>query len=265
MKSPQIDPLFLLQNYLRIRLKKLNWTYKILAQKIGVSEVTVKRWLSQKKGFALKDFFNICAVLELEPLEFMSDYFSSSGYGEEYTLEQEENFYQNPLDLYIFIRLIVGVSVMSLEKQFSKKKLTSSLQRLESVKLIIRGLKGSIRILRKGPYRIRENGKLGRSLYSQFQKNMFHHFQQFSKNKDLASLEDPSLLRFFEVYLTSEQAYEFANDLVKVLHKYRTICFLNLEKNKKSEELKPYGGILSLGHFDFWGETILSLKQENET
>jgi transcriptional regulator with XRE-family HTH domain len=57
---------------IRAQLRTRGWTYRELAEKLGVSEPTVKRDLS-KGGFSLHRLDDICAVLEVSLSQLLTD------------------------------------------------------------------------------------------------------------------------------------------------------------------------------------------------
>ena len=50
---------------IRLRLKSLNMTYATLGEKLGISEVTVKRYFSEER-MTLDTLDDICRVLDVE-------------------------------------------------------------------------------------------------------------------------------------------------------------------------------------------------------
>ena len=60
-----------LATYIRSRRKNLNMTQKELAEKVGVSMNTVARWERGETEPSFSDFLKLCAVLGMNPMDFM--------------------------------------------------------------------------------------------------------------------------------------------------------------------------------------------------
>ena len=68
-------------NRLRVVLAERDLTNKWLADKMGVSEMTVSRWVSNKRQPPLEQLFVIASALEVSPRELINETIISEQYG----------------------------------------------------------------------------------------------------------------------------------------------------------------------------------------
>ena len=160
------------------RAKSQGLTQQSLAQKLGVSLPTIKRWysggtmtldalrkLSNEVGITLTEIFS--SIEEGKAQQF------------NYTPEQELYFSENPSYLAFFDNLLRGHSPQQIQKKFnlSEKKVINFLGRLEKLKLIEWQPKNKARLLVQGEPVWKPGGPLATKMRSDI-------FQSFLRSEN---------------------------------------------------------------------------------
>lgn len=124
---------------IRLRLKALNMTYATLGEKLGISEVTVKRYFSEER-MTLDTLDDICRVLDVEITELLNDRRETlKDQKQTFTYEQEEFLAQDDLNAIVFFKIARGYSFAELFVNADDMERQSTLQilrNLESLSLI---------------------------------------------------------------------------------------------------------------------------------
>jgi transcriptional regulator with XRE-family HTH domain len=236
-----------LKSFLKRKLRQKEMTYHDLAMQIGVSEVTIKRWLTLR-DLKLTQLGKIAKVLDFSIFDFIEDGFTKEGILEEYTLEQEQYFVKNPTAAYIFLKSLMGYGLDEISKtaQVSRTQFLRLLKEMEKVGVLELWPGDEIRVRLRGPFRFRNQGPNARCYAPLFEKILLTHF-----GNDLGS---EGAFRPFEMYLQRATALEFKRELLNVLEKYRQISALEYRGKKKVE---PVAGIIGIDLFDAWSEVFL--------
>jgi transcriptional regulator with XRE-family HTH domain len=228
---------------LREVLKAKGFTYAALAKKLGVSEVTIKRWFTGKGG-TLKDIFAICEAIgisfhDLSALakeEEEIDYILSTN--------QEKLFAKDPGLFGFFKRLHAGENPKILAKiwKLDSSKLFKILRRLESVDLLEVLPGNQVRLKTRGTIRYSHQGPLAQAILRPQISQYLDHIDRFLKNKDVC-------LHSAEVELSENHIKEFVAEIHQLGAKYRARAARdkNLLPQKK---LKPVRWLFAFAPYE---------------
>jgi transcriptional regulator with XRE-family HTH domain len=176
---------------LRDRAKALGLSQRRLADALGISTATLKRWFAGH-GIALSDLFRLMEILEVDLSTLAALVPAELNRGFVYTAEQEALFLKHPSTLAYFDKLLAGETPESLRKKhgLTLRATQRYLRHLEEVQLIQRQL-SAVRVLVKGEPRWRPGGKLA----ERFRRNAIGSFlEQAERRRDGISMSLHRLL-----------------------------------------------------------------------
>jgi transcriptional regulator with XRE-family HTH domain len=164
-------------NVLKRYLKAKGITYNILAEKMGLSEATIKR-LFAKQSFSLLRLEKICNILDLDfhDLAMMMKQ-DSQNRSKILSTDQEYVLAENPKLVTFFYFLVNGWSLdqIILEYEISKTEATGFLVKLDNLKLIEWQPGGRIRVLVSKNIFWQENGPLWNLYQKKIQKDFLDY------------------------------------------------------------------------------------------
>jgi transcriptional regulator with XRE-family HTH domain len=121
---------------LRLRLKSLNMTYAALGEKIGLSEVTVKRYFSEER-MNLDTLDDICRVLNVEISELLSDRRQSiKNQKQAFTFEQEQFLADDDRHAIVYFKVARDYSFDQLFEGLSDEERRMTLQILRDLEAL---------------------------------------------------------------------------------------------------------------------------------
>ena len=124
---------------IRLRLKSLNMTYATLGEKLGISEVTVKRYFSEER-MTLDTLDDICRVLDVDITELLSDRKEElKSQKQAFTFEQEEFLAENDQNAVVYFKIARGYPFADLFENaddHERQTILKTLRDLESLSLI---------------------------------------------------------------------------------------------------------------------------------
>lgn len=200
---------------LREVLKAKNFTYAMLAKKLNVSEVTVKRIFSTQ-NCNLQSIFKICDLIGISFFDLAALSNQEQELDYVLTTEQEKFFAANPAYFGILRSLHRGVSPDSLAKQWglTSQRLFQILRKLEKLNLLEVHPRNQIRMKIVGNIRFQHQGPLARKIMRPQILQFLDHVDVVLKNKDVC-------MHSAEV----ELSVKHISDLVEEIHalgaKYR--------------------------------------------
>ena len=106
---------------LKDQYKALGWTQSKLAQKLGVSLPTIKRWF-KGEGIGISEVNHLCELIGVQLSEVISQVEAPRQKFFKYTLEQEEYLARHPRCLAFFDCLLRGMSVSRLQKKYNLRR-----------------------------------------------------------------------------------------------------------------------------------------------
>ena len=231
-------------------------TYLDLATKIGVSEVTVKRWLT-RQDVKLERLAEIGRTLGFELTDLVQSDFLEIELAEEYSLEQELFFVGNSRPALLFLKLLVGFELRAVQRLIgmSETELIRSLRALEKIKVLEMLPGDKVRVQLKGPFRWRGDGPMMRHYFPILRDTLYRHFaSQFEQMQDRPKASGYGVFRPFEMYLQHTTATQLSRELMVLLEKYRQISAFEYRSKKHVE---PVAGLVAVDGFDAWAEIHL--------
>lgn len=216
--TPHTDSKKLL-NTLREVLKSKKITYAMLAKKLKVSEVTVKRIFSSQ-NCNLQTVFKICDLIEISFFDLAA--LSQQDKEVDYVLtsEQEKFFAENPAYFGILRSLHRGVSSEEIAKQWdlNSQRLFRVLRQLEKLGLLDVLPKNQVHMKTAGNLRFQHQGPLARKILRPQIDQFLDHVDVVLKNKDVC-------MHSVEVELSKEHIAELVEEIHALGAKYRARAF----------------------------------------
>lgn len=200
---------------LREVLKAKEVTYAVLAKKLGVSEVTVKRWLTGH-GFSLQNIFAICDAIGVS-------FFDISALAKEdreidyvLSLDQEKAFAKNPGLFGFLTQLHRGEKPKTLAKVWNLKsaELFKVLRRLEKLDVLEVLENEDVRLKIKGNIRYAHQGPLAKAILRPQISQFLGHIDATLRNKDVC-------YHSAEVELSENHIKELVAEIHQLGAKYR--------------------------------------------
>lgn len=241
----------MLRGFLRTQLKLQQKTYAQLATCLGVTETTVKRWMTNR-DISVETLNKICSALNLNTAFLIDQCSHDLGVGHFYTEEQEQYFATHPKEFLVFIKLLTGSNLMDVQTQcgYTEARLRKMLRQLETIKVLKLLINNKVEVLIKGPFQWRADGLLEKAYANKLGHFVLSHFLR--KHKFTYDFKKQNILpvfRPFEMYLDETNAQEFGKALMQVFYKYRAIS--RSMKQYPSKKI-PVSGVVALDFLDSW-------------
>jgi transcriptional regulator with XRE-family HTH domain len=257
-----------LRDFIKFKLRLKGLTYKQLAKKLKLSEVTVKRWMSDR-AFTILDLVQMGKVLDFGFFEVIRSDYSNLGQFSKFSHEQESHLVRHPQHQLLLIKLRDG---LELNAACEKAEITLSaalkyLRALEEQELLEFWPGDKIKIKLKGPFQLLKDGPIAKIHFAKLRDYLFEHFK---KNfPPLSEIESPNSLRTFrpfEFSLTEGSNRNFVRELESLIGKYDQISTFECARKEKVE---PVSVIIAVDRHDAWKNVLhreRSLKvSENDT
>lgn len=195
-----------------IRLRKL--TYKMLAERLGVSELTIKRQVNAK-DISMSKLLALCDAAELNFSEAWDSVDIQVPTYAFFTEKQDEAFYRNPHLMSFFFEMYEnGKSPVEIqnERNLSASSLHLYLRKLEDIELIQLSAAGKVSFNFKPPIGFTGDSKILRKEVSEMLKE-FH--MRLAKDDSLTGLLLGESFR-----LSEELKLKFFDDLFETVSRY---------------------------------------------
>lgn len=234
-------------------------TYSQVAQRLGISESSVKRAMTKKK-MTVVDFELYCKSLSLNPYDVFLAAHDNGKHVDELSFEQEDFLCRNPTLDYIFLKLGFGFSQESLraELAITKEAFRKLLSKIERYGLLRAAGLDEVVFLKRPPFKWIKGGP--------FEKTFGKLFPSFVLKYFLNTLKDSTeraFLTAFEVYLKEETYAEFQAKMKSLVEEYRRKSRSEMSM-VPIDNLKPYAFVLASDQVDAWREIILQRSKELE-
>jgi DNA-binding Xre family transcriptional regulator len=204
-------------------LKKRGIKYLDLAQKMGMSESSIKRIMNASDG-QLSKIEEICEFLGVTLFDLMELVQKEEVESYDLTKEQEKFFYNNPHYLDFFFLLYENSMPLSEIKEkfkLTKKSVGLYLKKLEQLGLLELHPYDEIKFLVKGSLSI----GAGSILASQFSKRSLEHVTKYiveglGEDGNAKERRKKGLFQLMGYYMSVETSEELLKDLLKLLEDY---------------------------------------------
>lgn len=214
---------------LKKALKRKNIVYKDIAQKLNLSESSVKRILSSK-SLTLERLEEICKLYDIQLSEIIAlTDFDKDASDEFYTDEQEKTLASNPKLFQVHLLIDEGYSYQKILKDFeiSENELQKLLLSLDKLNLIELHTKNRIRIPNKRPKRFKKEGAMGKLIFEQTRSNFLQ--SQFKLPNEF--------VRFQVGHMTQQTFTKIKNKVDKFLLEIGEDFSSESEDNPEAENL----------------------------
>ncbi|MFP5518484.1 MAG: helix-turn-helix domain-containing protein [Bdellovibrionia bacterium] len=228
----QID-LFLVA--LKKTLKRKNIVYRDLAQKLDLSESSVKRILSSK-SLTLERLEEICRACDIQFSEICSlADFNGGDVDLFYSDEQERALAQNARLFHFYILLEDGLSLGKILKVYdiSESEAQKFLLQLDKLNLIELHPKNRVKVPHKGGRRFRKEGPMGKLLFDQARSSYLE--SSFQRNNEM--------LRFQMGYMSPATVAKLKNKIEKFLGELREDY---VYEDSENPEVQTYGVLMAI-------------------
>lgn len=232
-----------IQQVLKKLMKQKGLTYADVADKLEISEATVKRRLngSDLSVQQLTEFSQVFSIsfyelIELSKLEQRDVH--------EFTVKQEAVLASAPVVMKIFRSVLAGRSFAEVRQHLnlSEKDMRRFCRQLEEAGLVELSQGDRIIPLVRFPFRWRPNGVLDSTYHDFILENIF---RQINKRRKSAGLYAP-----FEFALTPESYKGFCQEISEVRKKYQTYSQVQLDQRVDWSHL--VSGVFFVDQFSVW-------------
>ncbi|MGZ3771133.1 MAG: helix-turn-helix domain-containing protein [Bdellovibrio sp.] len=227
---------------LREVLKSKRITYALLAKKLGVSEVTIKRLFSTQ-NCNLQMIFKICDSIGISFFDLAS--LANQDEEIDYALTTEQEiFFANPAFFGIFRSLHRGMSSDAIAEhwQLTPRRLFRVLRKLEKLDLLEVLPQNKVRMKVIGNIRFQHLGPLARKILRPQIMQFLDHIDVVLKNKDVC-------MHSAEVELSTMHISEFVEEIHALGAKYRARALR--DKNLiSSEKLKSVRWLFAFAPYE---------------
>ena len=150
-----------LRAFLKKQIKARKMTYKELAKKLDVAEVTVKRWMTSR-DINFEVFVAISKALGVNPVTLVEAGLSQEAAGHSYTREQEEYFVSHPKQFVLFIKLVYGCPANEAREaaQLTRPSFLRSMREMETLGLLKLYPNDRVKALVRGPFNASAEGQI---------------------------------------------------------------------------------------------------------
>ena len=239
---------------LKVAIKSRGMTYKQIAEKISVSEQTIKR-LFKDKDCNLSRLNDVCDAVGLSVYDLLNFAKRHTESRVNLTEEQEAYLKKNRLHFYFLFFLSVGYTPIQIQEEYELSDLSifKYLRDLDCQGFIELGEFNKYRLLIEGKFLMRLHGPLHNVI-----KDVNEIFLNYVLDRDDQSTS--SFESSFR-YMTPENMNEMMRDYDLVTQKYRKISYQD-EAVMPREKLIPVKWSTVISHFNICG--IWPLEQHPE-
>lgn len=255
-----------LRKYIRNRIRSLGLNYKLLATDLGVSELKLKRQMTQQ-DFKLDFLIRLLDRLGHSFFQFLDLNLGLAPQLQMYTLAQEKLLTEQPRLGLFFLKIRFGFSIDEAAKVagIPKLKIPNSLRRLENVNLLELhpDLKTKIKIVR--PSLFHPRGAFRKIQLPQFSRGLIDHFYNLAQQNGFNLSRPKTIFIPFEVYLNESMGRSLCAELAQVVTKYRE---LSVSLDQKNDPLTPFAGLVACDNFDGWRasyEALIARLESEQT
>lgn len=227
-------------------MKERGFIYRDLCGPLQLSEPSIKRLFS-KMNFSLDQISEVASAIGLTMEQLTSLAFQNQSRFHQYTPEQDKLLGENPIEFYVFVRLLVGFKTNEIKKELdlTESQILKILNRLDKAQLIQLLPRGRVTIQVKGPFQHIDKGSLRKVFFPQVLKITFDHF-----SKHIRSSENfPGLIHTREFYLSREAYLKFRGEVEELSRKYREITNWQILQNRP-QDLLPVTALFCLDEFN---------------
>lgn len=249
------------RSFIKRRLKEKKMSYADLSRQLKVSEVTVKRWMSNQEP-RLSDLEKIGKALGFSvrsPISFQS---LRTPMEQTYTLEQEKYFVAKPSAALLFLKLLVGHTFEEAlsSSRLSKKQAFTYLKEMEKLGILEQLPGDTVLVKLKGPFKWIQDGPMMTHYLNVFREVINENVGKMNPTfNDSERHGSHGFYRAFETYMQASTAQKFSEELRALFLHYRTIA--NLEYHN-CLDVVPIAGILCMDTFDAWTEVFSAQEKQ---
>lgn len=211
---------------LKLRLKRSKITYGMLAQTMGVSESTLKKWFSARDG-SFNRITQICGAIGIPVYVLLRDFEEQSVLRMSFSEVQLELFERSRKAFDVYWLMVYE----RLSKDQVKQKL--GLTELDLMKLLYALDKANLLMVDKGDrVRVAKMRPVEWDFRGNFFESLRHEWIQGLVRDSLKATEEGRLnLQFFQ--LTPERAEEFYTEVRRLEEKYARLTILDLSNGQQ--------------------------------
>lgn len=222
---------------LKRTLKDKKITYKALADEMGISEQTLKRFFTQEDG-SVGRIAEICDIIGVN--FFRLTEFSNERKESQFTLSlEQESFLVNHLEVYgFFLMLVRGRTVEQIAQEYSLSdlKVKHLLRRMEENQLLVRLAYPKVQLLFKGAHNWLDNGPLGKA----FGKSMAIDLVDYCFRDTAEDFEEESEFKTYSIKRVSPQTFKsMVSEMMELLKNFR-------RRSEIDQTLLPYEDLVPI-------------------
>lgn len=234
-------------------LKKRKITYHKLAKKMGVAEVTIKRFFADKSWQSSAKLFAICKAVNVSFFHLAE--LAKDTKEKRFSLtDEQDSFLADNLGYFaLFRELYRKRSILSIQKkwQLSDQKLFKALYQLEKLELIALGPGNKVKIIGQGTLVLEKNSKLEIILRDKLTTKFLKIFA--------GAVQDDQVYLNSEIEMSEENMKRMHSDIIDLEKKY---CVLGSRDKETlgSDELKSVRWLFCFAEYATkWDQDFLVL------
>jgi DNA-binding Xre family transcriptional regulator len=230
---------------LKVAMKSRAITYKQVADKVGVSEKTIKR-LFRDKDCSISRLNEICNAIGLSVYDLLDFAKRHTEPRAKLSSDQEAFLQQHRLHFYFLFFLTVGYTPEQIQSKYNLSDISifKYLRDLDRLSFLELGENNSYRLLIEGKILMQLHGPL-HEIIKDMHKTFLTHMLDGNNNR--ASGFDSSFR-----YMTHENMHEMVRELEGITQKYRKIAHQD-EAVMSREQLIPVKWTTMVSHYEVCG------------
>ena len=224
---------------LKERIRKKNYSYGVIAKKLGVSLPTIKRWMT-KDDFPFESLDALLNLLDLSWSE-LTEKMNETHVRRELISEKQELFIsKNPQIAYVFLMFFRGLSFdeVRTDLKIAAAELEKMCFQLDRANLIVFKSPKSVRPLVRGPFKWKSNGAFSKKYFQQCARLIFQIVMDRNSGfaRDVPT-RDPWMY-LGETYMSKKSFAEMKVEFWKLQERFNEIAQRD-QKFLKFEDLIP--------------------------
>ena len=248
-----------LRELIRKELRAKGWTQKTLAQSLGVSHVTIRRWLTGSTTSTDRLLLMARQVgidlTELKPAKADLPLYSP---------QQEKLFVDDPNAYRLFCKYLRGLSVSEAQTfcRFSRPQALRLTRALEAAGLIELLPDETVRYCLPGPAAVRPDGQFAKTYRPKAAELLLKYFSQHYHRLVTTREQKAPPSRAVEFLLNDQQVQLLHQDLEHLISKYRTLSLSGInspQRKGSATRIRNISMLLMVDDFDLWEAVGLEL------
>lgn len=245
-----------LRKILKEQIQKKDFTYRSVAENLGVSIPTVKRWMT-KDDIPFEMLDALLIHLDLNWAETMEKLSENRAHRSPISGKQEAFIAKHPKLAYVFLCFFRGLSFdeTATHLKLSENELEKFCYQMDRANLIVYDGKKNVRPVIRGPFKFKPAGAFSKKYYLQCLRRIF----QMAIDQNMGfSGEVPTRdtwISAFETYMSKKSFIEMRLEFYKLQERFRAVA-QSESKFLRPDELIPVTQMQFHSELNLWREVL---------